>query len=70
MREPICHECGNPFVVTERWQLEHNLCPDCGELVMPADEEPDVLDLIESKKYAKRRDRDFRRALDETAEFN
>lgn len=70
MSEPLCDECSNPFIVTEHWQLEYNLCPDCAEMLLPFDAEPDVLDLMESKKYAKRRDRDFRRALDETAEFN
>lgn len=70
MREDTCDECGNAFIITERWQDEHRLCPDCAEPILLANETPDLVDLMESKKYAKRRGRAAAAALDEMTEFD
>lgn len=55
-----CGKCGEKFLTdgTTEW------CPDCIEEFLPEPEEPDVVDLMESKFHARRRERNAARALD------
>lgn len=54
-----CSKCNNPFLADgNEW------CPDCIEEFMPVPEEPDVVDMMESKFHARRRERDAARTLD------
>lgn len=61
MNPPLsqCSKCNNPFLNDgNEW------CPDCVEEFLPEHSEPDVVDLMEGKFHAKRRERDAARGLD------